>query len=242
MTCTKCKFFPTAPNSLRCSSRAASMINCSFSPNHSERVRPPASFPLNGCLSATTSLWHKDSCASFFLSNPLPSHSSHAWSNIHGDSPSYIRLLLAVVFFFFFCLCNPSLYKWTGVRRGHYIWNSALWRATQVLFVCHAASRHRSRSNIGKLMRLDIRALSLSFRMCCFFFLSLLFLETSLEAKAGAFRLSAGRDAADNEKDWPTYRKIVVRRTAANKAVCQLCWTIFACISMCFLKKFVIGP
>lgn len=52
-----------------------------------------------------------------------------------------------------FFLCNPFLYKWTGGRRGRSISYTAL-RGTHKQ-MCHSLSRRRSRSIIGKLMRLE---------------------------------------------------------------------------------------
>lgn len=101
------------------------MINCSLSPKPQRMCATPCLLLLHRCLSASTPLWHTDSCTSFFLSNTphcSPYCSLHAWSNIHKESTSYIPLLPAV---FFFCLCNLSLYKWTVGRRGHCIWYSA---------------------------------------------------------------------------------------------------------------------
>ena len=93
------------------------MINCSFTPKPQAMCAAPCLHPLHRCLSASTPPWHIDSCTSFFLSNTLgcSAHihfSSHAWSNVHRDSQSYIRLLLAV---FFACVIFPYI---SGLEAG----------------------------------------------------------------------------------------------------------------------------
>ena len=71
---------------------------------------PPSPQSLSVCLHPSLT-YRRMHILSFKHTPLLPSHtvycSSHAWSNIHGDSLSYIRLLLAVLF----CLCNLPLYK-----------------------------------------------------------------------------------------------------------------------------------
>lgn len=99
--------------------------------------------------STAVSQWHTHSWTSLLRSNTprcSPYCSLHAWSNTHKESVSYIHLLLTFLsLFFFFCLCNLSLYKWSQAG-SPYLER----RRQREVAVCHGSSRRRSRSNIGK--------------------------------------------------------------------------------------------